>query len=65
MKSEIPALFQANRGSPISQGISVKILGLSGLRKIRERFIISEGASAHRHRAVVSDPKDLFGSALF
>lgn len=65
MKSEIPASFQANGGSLVSKGISVRTLGLSGLGKIRRHFIISEGTSAHRHRAVVTEQTALFGSSLF
>lgn len=65
MKSEIPASFQANGGSPVSKGISVRTLGLSGLGKIRRHFIISEGTTAHRHRAVVTEQTALFGSSLF
>lgn len=65
MKSEIPVSFQASGRSPISKCMSVRTLGLSGLGKIRGYFIISEGTSAHRHWAVVSERTALFGSALF
>ena len=65
MKSEIPASFQASGRSPISKCMSVRTLGLSGMGKITGYFIISEGTSAHRHWAVVSEWTALFGSALF